>query len=85
MACGVPTIASGNSALGENLRDAAELIEINDPEELTSAMKRLLMDSQIREEFRTKGLARAAQFRWNATAEQIWNCYKELAEMGFRD
>jgi hypothetical protein len=47
-------------------------------------MKRLLTDQKLREELRTKGLERAAQFRWSVTAEQVLNCFQELAGMGLR-
>jgi alpha-1,3-rhamnosyl/mannosyltransferase len=79
MACGVPTIASLSSSLAENLRGAAELVPPDDGEALTAAMRRLLEDEQLHAQYRTLGLARAAQFRWEETARQTLNCYKALA------
>jgi alpha-1,3-rhamnosyl/mannosyltransferase len=81
MACGVPTIASLSSALADNLRGAAELVPPDDGAALTAAMKRLLQDAQLHAQYRTQGLARAAQFRWEETARHTLNCYKTLAAL----
>lgn len=79
MACGVPTITSLSSSLAENLQGAAELIPPDDVEALTAAMRQLLNNEQLRAQHRKQGLARAAKFRWQETARQTLNCYKELA------
>jgi glycosyltransferase involved in cell wall biosynthesis len=79
MACGVPTIASLSSSLTENLRGAAELVPLADVQVLTAAMTRLLRDEELRANARERGLARAAQFRWEQTARETLQCYEELA------
>jgi glycosyltransferase involved in cell wall biosynthesis len=80
MACGVPTIASCSSSLAENLRGAAELVPPSDEGALAIAIDRLLQDERLRTEYREKGLARAAEFRWEKTARQTLNCYMQLAQ-----
>jgi glycosyltransferase involved in cell wall biosynthesis len=79
MACGVPTVASSCSSLGENLHGAAKLVPANDEAALTLAINRLLRDEELRAQYRKKGLARAAEFCWRKTAQQTLNCYMELA------
>jgi glycosyltransferase involved in cell wall biosynthesis len=80
MACGVPTIASDSSSLSENLRGAAELVPVSDGRALTLAIDGLLRDEKLRAQYREKGLARAAEFPWQKTAQQTLNCYLELAQ-----
>jgi alpha-1,3-rhamnosyl/mannosyltransferase len=79
MACGVPTISSRTSSLGENLQGAAELVDPQDGPELTAALARLLTDESRRAWLREQGFARVRQFRWEHTAGQTLACYQELA------
>lgn len=82
MACGVPTISSLTSSLGENLQGAADLVNPADGQELTAAMGRLLEDEPRRARLREQALARVARFRWEHTARQTLACYQELATAG---
>jgi glycosyltransferase involved in cell wall biosynthesis len=79
MACGVPTISSQTSSLGENLQGAAELIDPLDGQALTAAMARMLADEPRRARLREQALARVTQFRWEQTARQTVACYREVA------
>jgi alpha-1,3-rhamnosyl/mannosyltransferase len=79
MASGVPTIASLGSALVENLEGAAALVPPDAPNALAGAMRTLLLDVRERERRIELGTARAARFRWQATASRLRDCYRELA------
>jgi glycosyltransferase involved in cell wall biosynthesis len=79
MACGVPTIASRSSALGENLAGAAELVSPYNVGAMAAAMSRLSADEGIRTRLRREGLMRAASFAWEDTARKTLACYDELA------
>jgi glycosyltransferase involved in cell wall biosynthesis len=79
MASGVPTVATDTSALGENLRGAAELVPPGNADALAHALQRLLVDRRLRSERRADGLRRAAGFRWEATAAATLRCYREVA------
>jgi alpha-1,3-rhamnosyl/mannosyltransferase len=79
MASGIPTIASRSSSLIENLEGAAELVHASDREGLADAMRRLLSDERLRARRREQGLARAASFRWEQTAQATLACYQQLA------
>jgi len=79
MACGVPTISSQGSSLGENLEGAAKLISPHDQESLIEAMNELLNDGTSWKHYRKEGLVRASKFRWEETALQTLRCYREVA------
>lgn len=78
MACGTPVITTTSSSLPEVAGDAALLVEPDDTEALTDAIKRLLTDSQLRETLRAAGLRQAARFSWARTATQTAQVYRDL-------
>ena len=45
---------------------------------LTACIDRLLGDPPLREQLRTAGLARAAQYSWEATAHTTAELYRQL-------
>lgn len=79
MACGVPVVAARGSALEENLRGAATLVDASAVDELAAALKRLVEDERCRESHRASGLRRAAEFGWDRVARTIRESYEQLA------
>jgi len=79
MACGIPTISSQGSSLGENLEGAAKLVSPYDLESLIKAMHELLNDEASWKHYRQEGLVRASKFRWEETARQTLRGYQEVA------
>lgn len=79
MACGAPVLASNASALPEVGGDAAVYAEPGDQAAWSSAMLDLLNDPERRARLSEAGLARAAGFSWEATAEATWAVYREVA------
>jgi glycosyltransferase involved in cell wall biosynthesis len=77
MASGIPTVASDNSSLAENLRGAAELVPADDSAALKDAIYLLCSDQRRRTELVHSGLARAARFSWADTAARTIECYAE--------
>jgi len=67
MACGCPVITSANSSLSEVCGDNAILINPYDANEIKNAINQ---SSENREYFIQKGLAKAAQFNWQTTANR---------------
>src|SRR5437773_10739624 len=61
MACGCPVICSNASSLPEVAGDAAILVDPMDVEGFTHEMVRAMSDSDLRQDLRERGLARAAQ------------------------
>ena len=65
MACGCPVACSNAGALPEIAGDAARLFDPRDPAAIAEAVRDVLDAPQ---EWRARGLARAAGFSWQATA-----------------
>lgn len=80
MACGVPVISSKVSSIPEVVGDAGILVNPLDREELREAMEKLILDRELREALRRKGLERSRHFRWKRSAELLMKVYAELAE-----
>ena len=82
MACGTPVVTSDAEALVESAGDAAEHVPALDAGALAEAIRRVLGDAALRERLRAAGLARAAQFTWQRTAEATRAVYREALECG---
>lgn len=67
MACGAPVVASGITSIPEVIGDAGILCEPGSVAEFADAIRRAVGEPALREDMRTRGLARAAQFTWDAT------------------
>jgi len=78
MACGVPVITSNTSSMPEISGDAAILVDPTKPDEIVSAIERILGDEKFRDALCEKGIERAAQFSWKHMAEKYLELYKEL-------
>ena len=79
MACGVPVVAVRRGAVPEITAGAALLVE--DPldfEEMAEAVRRGLEDEALRAELKEKGLKRAPDFSWEASAEKVFEVYRKL-------
>ena len=75
MACGCPVASSNAGALPEVVGDAARLFDPNDPRAIAAAVLDVLAEP---EEWRRRGVARAALFSWDATARATEAVYREL-------
>ncbi len=78
MACGAPVVASNVSSLPEVLGDAALLVNPRDVAALAGAIECVLTDPVLREELRSKGIRRAAQFSWERAAQQTLEVYRAV-------
>ena len=70
MACGVPSIAARSSWLPEIGGEAALYFDPHNARELELAIERLAHDDALRRDLIDRGRGRAAEFRWDRTAEQ---------------
>jgi alpha-1,3-rhamnosyl/mannosyltransferase len=75
MACATPTLTSNVSCLPEVAGGASVLVDPFSIESIAEGLKQCLAN---REPWVTKGLARAAQFRWNDVATQLVALYKTI-------
>ncbi len=78
MACGVPVLASDAASLPEVTGDCAVICDAYSEESIAGGLMRLYSDTQLREELSRRGLERAKKFTWDASAQQLYNVYKEL-------
>ncbi|MGQ9815841.1 MAG: glycosyltransferase family 4 protein, partial [Candidatus Roseilinea sp.] len=75
MACGVPVVASNASSLPEVVGDAGLLVDPLDVDGLAEALIRAVTDEAWRAQAIARGLARARQFTWRRSAEQLLAVY----------
>ena len=75
MACGCPVACSVAASLPEVCGDAARYFSPDEPEEIAAATAEVLADPQP---WRERGLARAAAFTWERSAEEHEGVYREL-------
>jgi glycosyltransferase involved in cell wall biosynthesis len=78
MAVGTPVVTSDVPALVEVGGDATLVTPVGDVPALTSALTDLLDQPGLRRAMATRGLARAAQFTWDRTADTLWDLYRDL-------
>ncbi len=69
MAAGCPVISSNAASLPEVIGDAGLFFSPLEKEQLVAAMNRLVEEPTLKQELRNKGIARAANFTWQRTAE----------------
>ena len=79
MASGTPVITSTVSSLPEVAGDAAVLVDPHDVDAVYASLVHVLTYRSEHERLRTAGLARAAQFTWEAMARQTLAVYKQVA------
>ncbi len=82
LACGTPTLASATTALPEASGDAALTVPPDDVAAIADGLARLLRDDPLRAELRERGLAHAARFSWEATAQRTAALYRRIIEGG---
>jgi glycosyltransferase involved in cell wall biosynthesis len=79
MACGVPVITSNTSSMPEVAGDAALIVNPFKPEEITSALIRLVNEKPVRDNLIQLGYLQSARFSWRSMAEHVREIYLETA------
>ena len=77
MACGTPVVCSNVSSLPEVAGDAALMADPGDASAFAEHIVNVLTRPELARGLREKGVARAAQFTWQKTAEQTLKAYEE--------
>jgi glycosyltransferase involved in cell wall biosynthesis len=80
MACGRAVACSNTTAMPEVADAAAILFDPHSVDEMTRAMKDLLVDGQLRSRMERLGLQRSAAFSWENAAQRTLAVYYEVAE-----
>jgi glycosyltransferase involved in cell wall biosynthesis len=70
-ACGAPVIATQNSPLPDLLAGGGLFIDPTQPEQLTQALRQMLGDQDGRHKMAEIALAKAKQFTWQKSAQQM--------------
>jgi glycosyltransferase involved in cell wall biosynthesis len=78
MACGTPVVTSDRTSLPEVAGDAGLLVDPDDPEDISEAIRTLLTDDTRREQLAQRGLERARQFTWRRTARETMAVYRDV-------
>jgi glycosyltransferase involved in cell wall biosynthesis len=81
MACGTPVVTSNISSLPEVVGDGALTVDPYDVDGLTTAIERVLTDQVLRVELRRRGVARAAGFTWQRTAQAVYAAYDQTLRL----
>ena len=71
-------LTSTRSALPEVAGNAAILADPEDTDALAHGLQLLTGSTNLREEYRRKGLERVKGFSWGQTIESTWSVYREL-------
>lgn len=80
MACGTPVLTSSTSSLPEVVGDAAVLVDPLNVPAIAQGMIELAQDETLRTDLRRRGLARAAKFTWDKTAEETVATYRKVMQ-----
>lgn len=81
MAAGLPIVTTAGTGCAEVVGDAALLVPPRDPEAIRAALRRLLMDAELRERLGAAARRRLERrFAWDAVARQYEALYAEIAE-----
>ena len=78
MSCGAPVVTSQASSCGEVAGGAALTIDPASPEDIASAIHRVLVEPKLRESLRQNGFRRSQDFSFEKTARETLAVYKQL-------
>jgi glycosyltransferase involved in cell wall biosynthesis len=78
MACGTPVVVASRASLPEVVGDAGMLVNPEDPDDIASALIRVLTEPSLRDQMRERGLAQAARFTWERTARATLAVYQQV-------
>ncbi len=80
MACGTPVIAARASCLPEIYGEAALFAPPDDPRAWSDGLQRIVTDDAYHAELRERGLAQAAQYDWDRSAEAHLALFRRIAD-----
>ena len=80
MTVGVPVVAANRGSLPEVLGDAGPLVDPDRPDDIAAGIARLLQDEPYAAACVARGLSRASEFRWDRTAERVYDTYQQAIE-----
>ena len=79
MACGRAVACSNTSAMPEVANATALLFDPESTEQMTRAIRDIVLDSELRTRMERHGLQRASMFTWDRTSRKTLDLYYEVA------
>lgn len=80
MACGTPVITSNTTSIPEIAGNAAMLVDPLNVDEIAEAIQEVIINDQLRDTLRQKGVQHASQFTWEKTSQQVWELLNQVSE-----
>lgn len=80
MSCGCPVITTKEGSLAEVAGESAYFVDAYSVDSIESGLKKVFTDKNLQKELANKGLAQAALFSWEKTANQTEAVYKKVYE-----
>ena len=80
MSLACPVIVAGRASLPEVCLEAAAYCNPEDEKDIAEKIVSILYDNDLAEDYRKKGLARAAKFSWEQSARMLSNILKQLVK-----
>lgn len=77
MASGVPVVAADQGGLANAAGDAGITVDPLDPDAIAEALLQVTGDDRLRDDLRSRGLSRAAEFTWIRTARRAWKSLEQ--------
>lgn len=78
MSCGIPTIVSDKPSLPEVVGNGAIMVDPNNIDEISFAIREVLENQDLRRSLKNQGLKRAKNFNWDEAANEFLKLFKKL-------
>lgn len=78
MACGTPVITSNVASIPEVVGDAAIMLSPRDIDGLAKAVKKILENEILRNDYVKRGYLNASRFTWERCASEVFSLYKKI-------
>ena len=75
---GCPVVCSNGGSIPEVVGDAGVYFDPNNPEELRTALERVVTTKTLQADLRARGYARLAAFSWDKCAAETARIYREI-------
>ena len=80
MAHGTPVVTSNTSSIPEVVGNAAVMVNPENVFEIMKALHRVLLDQNMREKLKARGVEQARKFSWDDSVRRMLEVYREVAK-----
>ncbi|MCS6794311.1 MAG: glycosyltransferase family 4 protein [Oscillatoriaceae bacterium SKYG93] len=78
MACGTPVITCNNTSLPEVVGEAALFVDPLDPDDIASAIQKVIYNQELCDNLSKAGLQRAKLFSWDKSAQMVYDILSKI-------